>query len=129
MQGLFTDVDAIVIDVLHDLQHVQQGECGLLIFEKLNPATNAPEEDFTIDSFEYDDRSANDRALPPDVQFEVRISEGVLRPDELDGVVSIQHETPQGTIRFAIVKPSPFWPSGLDRFWRIWLAVAEVEKA
>jgi len=124
--GLFTKLDQIVIGVLHDVQHVRQGEAPTIVFEKLNPSTNAVIDLLTIDSFEYDDRTAENRALPPEVQYELRISEAILEPGDYNGIASIRHETPQGITRYSIIRPSPFWPSGFNRFWRFWLTASEI---
>lgn len=124
--GLFTDVDQIITEVFHDLQHVQQGEGSTVTFEKLTPGTNAIEDLIAIDSFEYDERSIENRALPPDVQYEMRISEAIIEASDLIGCSSVRHATPQGTVRYQIVRPSPFWPSGFNRVWRFWLMPAEV---
>jgi len=119
--GLFTDIDAEIIDVLHDLQHVEQGESAEIVFEKLS-ATNAPVDLVSVSSFEYDERSADNRQLPPDVLYELRIPESLLSADSFRGFSSIRH----GTRRFRVVTPSPFPPSGMNRFWRFWLITQEM---
>ncbi len=107
---------------LHLAQHVYAGESRTLVFEKLD-ADNVPRSLFEINEFEYSELTATGTKLPPDVDFELRISELVFDPDLHKGVCSILH----GDRRFGIVSPSPFAPSGADRFWRFWLAPKEDE--
>lgn len=118
--GLFTEIDAEIIDVLHDIQHVEQGEEAEIVFEKLN-GMNAPTDLFSVDSFEYDERTANNTQLPPDVLYELRIPETLLERANVTGAASVRH----GAQRFTIIRPSPFAPAGFNRFWRFWLSPAE----
>lgn len=97
-----------------------------LVIEKLNASTNAPETLTTITEFEIDTADARKRQLPPEVMYEVRVRESLLSLTDLLNASSAKQASAQGTIRYSILRPSPFWPSGLNRLWRFWLVPMEV---
>lgn len=123
-----------VLKFLHRFQHTAQGESATVYFESLD-ADNAADDLASFAEFQYDDRAADGSQLPPDVAFELRISEELIDPSALLNArgdclaSSVRHETPQGTMRYRLLQPSPFWPQGVVRYWRFWLGAAQLVEA
>jgi hypothetical protein len=120
--SLIANLEANNLAFQRAAQHVGQGEAGAIVFLKREPGTNAL---ITLaivsDNWAYSSVDRSGHALPPEALFELQIAEGVIAAETVKQAAAIQH----GARRFRIVRPSPFEPTGLDRFWRFWLSPAE----
>lgn len=96
-----------------------------LILESLD-SNNAPQTLTTITEYEIDSRDARKKQLPPEVMFEVRVRESLLTLPDMLNLSSAKRASTQGTMRYQIIRPSPFWPMGLNRLWRFWLTPLEI---
>jgi len=73
-------------------------------------------------AWSYSDRDGSNNRLPPDVLYELQIHESLLDATaDVPSVVAVQHS---GVI-YQIIRPSPFPPTGMLRFWRFWLSPQE----
>lgn len=122
MPGILTQPHAQRLETLRNVRHVSQGEDGSIIFLKREPGTNALVTLFTVSkSWTYTDSTADGGQLPPEVLFELQIAETVLTKANLQGAAAVKH----GQRVFQIRRPSPYEPTGLQRFWRFWLSPVE----
>lgn len=114
------------LEALRRVRHALQGEEPSILLLKRD-LTNALVELISVDqSWAYADRAADGSRLPPSVMFELQIAEEMISVAELNQVAAVKH----GQQVFQIVTVAPgepgiFKPSGLDRFWRFWLAPLE----
>lgn len=100
------------------------GDDSTIVFEKLT--ANAPVALFTVKRFELDERTAQKTQLPPEVQYELRVLEEDLKLTDIRYASSIKHISDNRTIRYTIIRPSPFFPARFSRLWRFWLSPAEI---
>lgn len=127
MAGILTQPNLRRLDALRRVRHVLQGEAGSISLLKRDASTNALVALLSIESgWTYSDHDAGGRALPPSVMFELQVAEELITKANIDQTAAIQH----GQRRFQIVQFSPgepgiFPPTGLNRFWRFWLAPLE----
>lgn len=118
--SLLADVQAASIKWEHKLNHADQGEPMQVVFMQRG-AANALVDGKTVEAFGYSERTIEDGFLPQSVQYELRISEGLLTEADLKRNVGLRH----GVRLFRVLQPSPFPPSGQFRFWRFWIAGVE----
>jgi hypothetical protein len=115
------------LEALRRVRHVLQGEDGTITLLKRNASTNALVDLLEIDTgWTYSDREANGGRLPPSVMFELQIAEEMISATDMAQIAAIRH----GQQIFQIVviapgEPGIFKPSGLQRYWRFWLAPLE----
>jgi len=74
-------------------------------------------------AWDYGERDAEGRLLPPGVQYELRVAESLLIAGDLKIITGVSID---GVI-YQITLPSPFPPEALRRFWRFWLSPQEDE--
>jgi hypothetical protein len=74
-------------------------------------------------SWAIGDSSSEGRSLPPDVLHELWIDAQELTAQSISQT-QIAAFRYSGII-YQIIRPSPFPPSGLDIFWRFWIAPQE----
>jgi hypothetical protein len=122
MAGILTQAHTRRLEALHRVRHILQGEDPSIVFLQRTPGTNALSQSLTISqNWTYTDRDASGDKLPPEVRFELQVAEPLFTKANLQQTVAVQH----GQKIFRIVRPSPFEPTGFQRFWRFWLAPAE----
>lgn len=127
MAGTLTQPHMSRLKALHRVRHVLQGEDASITFLKRN-ASNKLVELLAIDqAWTYGDTSATGGRLPPQVMFELQVAEELITSAEIKQTAGVQH----GAQRFQIVQvsagePGIFPPTGINRFWRFWLAPLEV---
>lgn len=74
-------------------------------------------------AWDYGERDAVGRLLPPEVQYELRIAENLLQSTDLRIITGAKID---GVI-YQIIRPSPYPPESLRRFYRFWLSPQENE--
>ena len=112
------------LEALRQLTHARQGEVGTISLMRRD-SVNGLVESLSIEkAWFYDEADADGRRLPEGVRFELQVAEELITSDDLKQLAAIQH----GDIIFKILAPSPFRPTGLQRFWRFWLTEAETEE-
>lgn len=72
-------------------------------------------------AWDYGERDAEGRLLPEGVQFEMRVAERLLEAADLKIITGAKIE---GVI-YQIIRPSPFPPQSMRRFYRFWLSPQE----
>lgn len=99
---------------------IANGQSGLAVMLKMvNGAQTAHK---TISqAWDYGERDAEGRLLPPGVQYELRVAESLLVTADLKLITGIKID---GVI-YQVTLPSPFPPEALRRFWRFWLSPQE----
>jgi len=126
MAGILTQPHTLRLNALHRVRHVLQGEEPSISLLKRGTA-NELIELIPIDSgWTYGDAAAGGGRLPPQVMFELQIAEELLTMDVVKQVAAVEH----GAQRWHIVQvsqgePGIFPPTGINRFWRFWLAPLE----
>ena len=126
MAGILTQPHLRRLEALRRNHHLLQGEQGSISLLKRD-STQALVELLAIDSsWFYGDRDVNGRALPPWVTFELQVAEELIVTDNIHQTAAVQH----GQKRFQIAqredtRPGIFPPTGINRFWRFWLAPLE----
>lgn len=112
MAGILTNPTAQILEVQRQVRQVLLGgERGELKFLRLAAGTGVPEESSSIrSSWSYAPAKVADSA-----GIEIRIAETVMKAEDLLGVAQLEIEGRS----YSIVKPSPFSPSGTDRFFKI----------
>jgi len=119
------DLARIQADALEEARralHVDQGEPGLITLIERDRDTNELFDLVTIyTAWNYSEVDYLNRdRLPNDVDYELRVSELNLRPEELRRGVAFRH----GRKIFQVVR-RPFPPSASIRFWRFHLLLSE----
>jgi hypothetical protein len=118
--SLLADVQAASLKWEHKLNHVDQGEAITIVFMQRG-AANALVDGKQVEASPYSDRQIDGGFLPADVQYELRIAEGLLTDTDLKRNVGLRH----GDRLFRVIQPSPFPPTGSSRYWRFWIAGVE----
>jgi hypothetical protein len=127
MAGILTQPHFQRLEALRRVRHVLPGEEPSISLLKRD-STNALVALLSIDNgWTYSDVDAGGSRLPPQVMFELQVAEELVVIDEVKQTAGVQH----GQQRFHIVQvsagePGIFAPTGLNRFWRFWLAPLEV---
>lgn len=126
MAGILTQPHFQRLETLRRVRHVLQGEDASVTLLKRN-ASNKLVELLSIDeAWTYSDRDVNGGGLPPQVMYELQVAEELITRTDMKQIAAVEH----GAQRFQIVLISPgepglFPPTGLNRFWRFWLAPLE----
>ena len=115
------------LEALRRVRHVLQGEEGSISLRKRDATTKELVELISIDTgWTYSDRDVNGRGLPPSVMFELWVAEELITRAQIKQVAAVQHGAQRfGIVQFSPGEPGIFQPSGLQRFWRFWLAPLE----
>jgi hypothetical protein len=99
---------------------VANGQSGEITFLKMVSGAQVVHKVVT-QAWDYGERDAVGRLLPPNVQYELRVAESLLVAADLKLITGIKID---GVI-YQIELPSPFPPQSLRRFYRFWLSPQE----
>ncbi len=124
-----TETSGIFAEMFTDFCRDVASEEGTIVFEKLTPGNNAPQDLFSLpaSSVELEYRNGTTgRNLPEGIESELRIKESDLNASDFVGFCSIKHVTDSRTFRFGATLALRGYPSRFSRVWRFWLNPAEL---
>lgn len=99
---------------------VANGQSGVAVMLKMVGGEQVTHKTI-IKAWDYGERDAEGRLLPPGVQYELRVAESLLVAADLKLITGASID---GVI-YQVTLPSPFPPQSLRRFWRFWLSPQE----
>lgn len=126
MAGTLTQAHMRRIEAMRRVRHELQGEDPSISLLKRGTGS-ALVEFLPIDQgWAYGDRAADGGRLPPSVMFELQVAEEMITADQIVQVAAVQHgQQIFQIVAIALGEPGIFRPTGIQRFWRFWLAPLE----
>ena len=128
MAGILTHAQMSSLEAIRRVNLVLQGEPESISLQKFDTVTGSFVDFLTVEKsfYPFFNRDAEGRALPPDVQFELRIGELMITDEQAKQVAAVQY----GSQRFRVVRgdqaePGILGPIGPKRFWRFHIAALE----
>lgn len=108
------------LELARQEKFVANGQSGEAVMLKMVNGSQAAHKSI-LQAWDYGERDAEGRLLPPGVQYELRVAESLLVAADLKIITGVSID---GVI-YQVTLPSPFPPQSLRRFWRFWLSPQE----